>query len=123
MPMAADGRGKRKQAQRRGHLAEYLAALFLLLKGYRILALRYRSKLGEIDIIARKRDLIAIVEVKARSGEMPAVDAVGAASQKRIHAAADRWLSSRPDAARLSLRFDIVAIIPGRLPRHFKDAF
>ena len=57
---------KRLKALRRGSLAEYRAALSLLLKGYRIVAFRYRTKLGEIDIIARKGNLVACVEVKAR---------------------------------------------------------
>ncbi len=94
-----------------------------MLKGYRILALRHRTPLGEIDLIARKRDVVAFVEVKARATETGAVNAVSHTSQNRIRAAADLWLSRRRDAARLSLRFDIIAVIPRRLPRHFIDAF
>ncbi|MET0171644.1 YraN family protein [Agrobacterium vaccinii] len=122
--MAAEGRtGQRRKAERRGHAAEYWAALYLIFKGYRILALRHRTKLGEIDLIVRKRDVIAFIEVKARASETGAVDAVSYASQKRIRAAADLWLSRRRDAATLSLRFDIVAVLPRRLPKHFIDAF
>lgn len=122
--MSADGRGDgRRRAERRGHVAEYWAALYLFFKGYRILAIRYRTRLGEIDLIARKNDLIAIVEVKARRSGMGAVDAVGFQSQRRIRAAADLWLARRKDAARLSMRFDIIAIVPKRLPQHFIDAF
>ncbi|CVI59980.1 MULTISPECIES: YraN family protein [Agrobacterium] len=122
--MAADGRSnKRRKAERRGHVAEYWAALYLLLKGYRILAIRYRTRLGEIDLIARKKDLVAIVEVKARTSGEGAVDAVGFHSQHRIRAAADLWLARRKDAARFSLRFDIIAVLPRRLPQHFIDAF
>ncbi|HCD85470.1 MAG TPA: YraN family protein, partial [Agrobacterium sp.] len=99
--MAADGRNnKRRKAERRGHAAEYWAALYLLLRGYRILAIRYRTRLGEIDLIARKRDVIAIVEVKARSSGEGAVNAIGWRSQQRIRAAADLWLSRRRDAGR-----------------------
>jgi putative endonuclease len=122
--MAADGQtNKRRKAERRGHTAEYWAALYLLFRGYRILAIRYRTRLGEIDLIARKKDVVAIVEVKARSSGEGAVDAVGFRSQQRIRAAADIWLSRRKDAARFSLRFDIVAVLPRRLPQHFIDAF
>lgn len=122
--MAADRRNnKRRKAERRGHAAEYWAALYLLLRGYRILAIRYRTRLGEIDLIARKKDVVAIVEVKARSSAEGAVDAVGWRSQQRIRAAADLWLSRRRDAGRFSLRFDIVAVLPRRLPQHFIDAF
>ncbi|MCZ7484409.1 YraN family protein [Rhizobium rhizogenes] len=122
--MAADAqRNRRRKAERRGRTAEYWAALYLLVKGYRILAIRYRTRLGEIDLIARKRDVVAIIEVKARSSGLGAVDAVGFHSQQRIRAAADLWLSRRGDAGRFSLRFDIVAILPRRLPQHFIDAF
>ena len=93
------------------------------MKGYRIVALRHRTKLGEIDIIARKRDLAIFVEVKARRDEMGAIDAVSYAAQKRIRDASDLWLSRQPDYSRVSQRYDIVAVTPGRLPRHFPDAF
>ena len=122
--MAAEGRtGQRRKAERRGHAAEYWAALYLMLKGYRILALRHRTPLGEIDLIARKNNVIAFVEVKARATATGAVDAVSYASQHRIRAAADLWLSRRKDAALLSSRFDIVAVLPRRMPKHFIDAF
>jgi len=114
---------ERRKAQRWGHVSEYLAALYLLAKGYRVLAIRYRTRLGEIDLIVRKGDLVVFVEVKARVGEQAAVDAVGFTTQKRIRAASDLWLSKRKDAARLSRRYDVVAVLPGRLPRHFANAF
>lgn len=114
---------KRQKAWRRGHMAEYLAAAFLLFKGYRILAIRHRTKLGEIDIIVRKGDLAVFVEVKSRRGAQEAIDAVSFSSQKRIRAASDLWLARQPDFARLSQRYDIVAMLPGRWPQHFPDAF
>ena len=126
MPDPAPATGeklKRRKAWRRGHVAEYLAAAFLMLKGYRILAIRHRTKLGEIDIIARKGDLAVFVEVKARADEMVAVDAVSYTSQNRIRAASDLWLARQRDYARLSQRYDIIAILPGKLPRHFPNAF
>lgn len=120
--MAREATAKRR-AHRRGHIAEYWAALYLMLKGYRILALRYRTTSGEIDLIARKKDVIAFIEVKARSTEAGAVDAVSYTAQQRIRSAADIWLSRQKDTARLSLRFDIVAIMPRRMPKHFINAF
>ena len=114
---------RRRKALRRGWAAEYIAAVFLMLKGYRILALRYKTKLGEVDIIARKGDLAVFVEVKARADEMGAVNAVSYASQNRIRAASDLWLARQRDYAILSQRYDIVAVLPGKLPRHFPDAF
>jgi putative endonuclease len=122
--MAADDPiGRRRRAERRGRLSEYVAALFLMARGYRILAMRYRTPVGEIDIIARKRDLVVFVEVKARRIERDAVDAVGHATQHRIRSASDLWLARRHDAHLLSQRYDIVAISPWSLPRHFQDAF
>ncbi|MBM7044355.1 MULTISPECIES: YraN family protein [Rhizobium] len=114
---------KRQKAWRRGHIAEYLAAAFLLCKGYRILAIRHRTKLGEIDIVARKGDLAIFVEVKSRRGAQEAIDAVSFSSQRRIRAASDLWLARQPDFALLSQRYDIVAMLPGRWPQHFPDAF
>lgn len=122
-PSARMPNADRRKAERRGRLSEYWAALYLLLKGYRIIALRYRTSLGEIDIIARKADLAVFVEVKARRSEREAVDAVSYTAQARIRSAGDLWLSRQKDANRLSLRYDIVAVQPGRWPQHFKDAF
>ncbi len=113
----------RKRAERRGRWSEWTAALYLMLKGYRILAMRYRVRAGEVDIIARRGELVAFVEVKARRDLMAAVDAVTFASQNRIRAAGDHWLARQPDVARLSLRYDIVAITPWKLPRHYQGAF
>lgn len=122
--MGADRKSDgRRKAERRGRVSEYVAALYLLCKGYRIVALRHRTKLGEIDIIARKRDLVIFVEVKARRSENAAVDAVSYMAQKRIRAASDLWLARQRHGAGLSQRYDIIAIRPGRLPRHFQDAF
>ncbi len=110
----------RRRALGRGQVSEYLAALYRILKGYRIVALRYRTKLREIDIIARKRNLAIFVEVKARREEMSAIDAVSPTAQNRIRAASDLWLQRQRDYALLSRRYDIVAILPGRLPRTFR---
>ena len=113
----------RLKAFRRGHVSEHIAALYLMAKGFRIRAIRYRTKLGEIDIIARRGDLVVCVEVKARRDADSAVFAVTGTAQHRIRAASDIWLSRQPDAHRLSLRYDIVAVLPWRLPKHFIDAF
>jgi putative endonuclease len=120
---AEDRQRKRRRAERRGHVSEYLAALYLLFKGYRILAFRYKTRLGEIDIVARRKTLVMFVEVKARAREGDAIDAVSYDAQRRIRAASDIWLSRRRDAHLLSARYDIVAVLPWKLPRHFPDAF
>ena len=124
MPKTVRNDGKRRRhAERRGRFAEYLAALYLMAKGYRIVATRYRTPLGEIDLIARKGGIIAFVEVKARTSENSAVEAVSFYSQSRIRAASDVWLAKQRKASVLSLRYDIVAVRPWRLPKHFVDAF
>lgn len=121
MDRAADP--KRLRAFRLGHRGEWLAALALRLKGYRIVATRYRTRLGEIDIIARRGDLVAIVEVKARNSLAEAMDAVGPYAARRIEAAADLWRMKQRDHARLSIRFDLVAILPRRWPVHVEGLF
>lgn len=124
MPKTVRDDGKRRRhAERRGRFAEFLAALYLMTKGYRIVATRYRTPLGEIDLIARKGSVIAFVEVKARTSENSAVDAVSFQSQNRIRAASDLWLARQKGQANLSQRYDIIAVTPWRLPRHFIDAF
>jgi len=114
---------RRRKAYRRGHHAEWLAALALRCKGYRIVARRLRNGCGEIDLIARRGNLVAIIEVKARPTLAAALEAVGPAAERRIEAAADLWLSNQPDAARLSLRFDLVAVVPWRFPVHVERAW
>jgi putative endonuclease len=121
--MASRSAGDRKKAQRRGHVSEYLAAFSLLLRGYRILAMRYRVKAGEIDIIARKGDLTSFIEVKARATTEASVFAVDGWTQNRIRNASMSWLSSQKDAGQLSYSYDIVAVRPWRWPVHLRDAF
>lgn len=117
----------RRKAERRGHFAELLAATYLRLRGYRILERRHKTKAGEIDLIASRGDIVAFIEVKARAGENAAVDAVSIAAQRRIRNAADQWIAREHrrgrDISRYSFRFDIVAILPGCWPRHYRDAF
>ena len=114
---------RRLKAYRRGNRSELLAALALRLKGFRILARRYRTRLGEIDLIARRGDLVIFVEVKARPTLEAAMEAVGATSARRIEAAADLWLARQHDRGRLALRFDLVAVLPRRWPVHVENVF
>jgi len=120
---ASPGERERRNRFRKGHRGEWLAAWALRLRGYRILAVRHRTPVGEIDLIARRGNLVAIVEVKARATLIAAMDAVGPGAQRRIEAAADLWLAKQRDHARLSLRFDIVAVLPWRWPVHVPDAW
>jgi putative endonuclease len=121
--MAERDADRRRKALRRGQFSEYLAALFLMLRGYRILDMRYRVKAGEIDIIARKGDLVSFIEVKARATAADSVFAVSGLAQNRIRNASYYWLQTRKDAGQLSYSYDIIAVRPWRWPEHFKDAF
>lgn len=114
---------KRQAAFSLGHRAEFLASLSLMLKGYRIIERRYRTKLGEIDLIARRGNQVLIVEVKARAQTASAMDAVDVQSMRRIEAAADLWLARQPDYAQLSLRFDLIIVRPLRWPAHYPAFF
>jgi putative endonuclease len=113
----------RVKADKLGHRGETLAAVALRLKGWRILAKRYRTPLGEIDLIARRGDLVVMIEVKARKTLIEAMDSVTPSAQKRIMGSADLWLSRQKDAAKLSIRFDIIAVLPWRWPIHVERAF
>jgi putative endonuclease len=106
-----------------GLSAESRAAAFLMAKGYRILARRFRTPHGEIDIVARKRNLLAFVEVKARASLDEAAYAVTPRQQARIIAAAQGWLMAHPEHADFDMRFDAMLIAPRRLPRHLLAAF
>ena len=126
--MAARDADQRRKAQRikalrRGSFSEYLAAFSLMLRGYRILAMRYRVKSGEIDIIARKGDLVSFVEVKARATAADSVFAVNGLTQSRIKNASLYWLQTQKDASQMSYSYDIIAVRPWRWPEHFRDAF
>ena len=110
-------------AFRTGLSAESRAAAFLMAKGYRILARRFRTRYGEIDIVARRRNLLAFVEVKARASLDDAAYAVTPRQQARIIDAAQAWLMAHPEHADFELRFDAMLIAPRRLPRHLLAAF
>lgn len=120
---AGDRLDRKRRSERKGRRAEWLAALALMLKGYRIAALRYRTPVGEIDIVARKRDLVAFVEVKARRDLATGVDAVSYPAQRRIAAAGELFISQQRDSARLSWRHDVVVVSPWKWPQHLEDVF
>src|ERR1017187_5721367 len=113
----------RVAAFRTGLSAESRAAAFLMAKGYRILAKRFRTPYGEIDLVARKRNMIVFVEVKARASLDDAAYAVTPRQQARIIDAAQGWLMAHPEHAEFELRFDAMLIAPRRLPRHLLAAF
>lgn len=114
---------ERVAAFRTGLSAESRAAAYLIAKGYRVLARRFRTPQGEIDIVARRRNLLVFVEVKARATLEDAAYAVTPRQQQRIIDAAQGWLMTHPEHANFDLRFDAMLIAPRRLPRHLLGAF
>ena len=114
---------ERQVAFRVGISAESRAAALLIAKGFRILARRFRSPVGEIDIVARRRGVLIFVEVKARERLDDAVEAVTALQQRRIIAAAEAWLATNPNHGNSDIRFDVVLVAPKSIPRHIMAAF
>ncbi len=113
---------ERRAALGHGVLAERVAILLLRLKFYSILARRYSIRGGEIDIIARRGDTIAFVEVKARPSLDEARSAITPAKRRRLSRAARVWLAANPYAAGFTLRGDAVFVAPWRWPKHLPAA-
>jgi putative endonuclease len=110
-------------AYRGGHRGETLAAWFLRLKFYRILSRRYKTPVGEIDLIAQRGGVVVFVEVKARADAGDAAEALEAVNQLRIARAAAYWQSRHPHMADRDCRFDVIFLAPGHWPRHVINAF
>lgn len=113
----------RQRAERAGRRAEIAALWFLRLKGYRLVARRYKSPVGEVDLIMRKGGVTAFIEVKARATIDDAVIAVTTHQARRISAAARSFMGRDRKAALGACRFDIVAVCPYQWPRHIENAF
>ena len=113
---------KRQRAYRAGLWGERLAALMLMLKGYRILHSRHRTGAGEIDLIVRRGRVLVFVEVKTRQGGADA-SAVHPAQAARLVRAANAYLGAHPHSAGLDVRFDVVLAGGWRWPRQIKSAW
>jgi putative endonuclease len=112
-----------RAAFRRGHGSERRAVWWLRLKGYRILAINWRSPVGEIDLIARRGACLAVIEVKQRADTDTAAWSLGPAQMKRLARAAELFMAQRTDCAGLALRFDLIAFGALGRPIHLKDAW
>ena len=113
----------RQVAFRTGISAESRAAAYMVAKGFRILARRWRSPVGEIDIVARRRHLLVFVEVKARHTIDEAAESVTVRQRQRIVAAAEAWNATYPDPSIHDMRFDAMLVAPGKMPKHIQGAF
>jgi len=111
------------KAYRKGLMAEFLCAFYLMIKGYKIIEYRYKTKMGEIDLIARKKDTIVFIEVKARPNIQKASEAISEKQKMRLNHAASLFLSGKTSLSHCYSRFDVMLIVPWRLPIHITNAF
>lgn len=122
MAQPAGSRQKRQRAFLAGRGAETLAVWMLRLKGYRIVGRNLRTPVGEIDIVARRGKVVAFVEVKRRPDMSAARRAVSRSQQQRILRAAEYLRASGQLGADVQgYRFDLIAVLPRRLPVHLPD--
>lgn len=113
----------RRESYRTGLAAETLCRWVLRFKGYRILASRYKSPLGEIDIVAMRGQNIAMVEVKARASQHEAIESIQPRQRQRLERGALDFLAHHPHLNGHNLRFDIMLVTPKRFPVHIQDAW
>ena len=112
----------RQRAYRLGHFAELCAVWRLRLAGYSILERRYKTRLGEIDIVARRGGILAFIEVKARASDEAAADALDDYRLRRVARAAEALAPrfARPDD---TIRIDAIFMVPHRWPRHLANVW
>ena len=116
-----------RQAYRRGRLAEVLCLTRLWMTGWRVLAHRLIGKrgtgLGEVDIVARRGKTLAFIEVKARQNDAAAREAVSQTQRHRIETAAQVYLAAHPEFQHCNVRFDVMTLANGFIPRRIVDAW
>lgn len=113
---------KRRQAERRGRRGETIAAWWLRLHGWRIVAQRVKLGMGEVDLIARRRRTVAFIEVKTRSNEAELGLSIDAYRLRRVAAAANA-LAPRYARNGEDIRIDVILLAPWRKPRHIANAW
>lgn len=106
-----------------GRRAEVLAAVWLMAKGYRILGFRLKTRQAEIDLLALRGRVLAVVEVKRRTSLAAALETVTADQRERLRRAGLALAAGRPQLSGASVRLDLIALAPGKLPRHIPDAW
>ena len=121
--MRSDRSAGGRRARRSGRRSEWLCALWLMAKGYRLLGFRLRTGGAEIDLLAVRDGVIAVVEVKRRRTLAEALEAVSWRQRRRLAVAAGSIAGRRPELAGAPVRLDLIALAPGRLPRHIRDAW
>lgn len=113
----------KRNTYKKGIWAERYAALYLILKGYRILKRRYKTKVGEVDLIARRGNTTVFVEVKAHGTYEKGAEAVTLPSQRRITSAAQLFIASDNKDTGQNMRFDVIVVHNLFLITHLKNAW
>ncbi|MFA5957494.1 YraN family protein [Hyphomicrobium sp.] len=115
-------RVERRRRQRSGHTAETIVAAVYMATGHRILGRRFKTPVGEIDLIAIRRNRVAFIEVKKRQRTEDAEDAITLTMRRRVRRAADLWLARNPQYQEHEIGFDLVFVLPWRFPIIMRDA-
>lgn len=123
--MPVEGKGSRRQqsgrrAYRDGHRSEWIAALYLMAKGYQILGFRLKTPQAEIDLLARRGASLVVIEVKRRQNIDLAELSLAPDQRERLMKAGYQLCRSRPSLSRLTPRLDLIALSPRRFPRHVR---
>ncbi|KLN60903.1 hypothetical protein WH96_10640 [Kiloniella spongiae] len=121
--LASSPKKSKRNSYTTGRYAEALSALYLRCKGYKILDKNYKTRVGEIDLIAKRKSLICFIEVKKRQNIEAASQAINFAQQKRIIHAAEYFLKQNPQYLEFDQRFDAVLIGATVFPYHIKNAW
>ena len=122
-PVRPERQARGTAARLSGRRAEVIAALWLMAKGYRILGFRLATPLGEIDLLAQRRGVLAVIEVKSRTSLEAALEAVTYEQRARLRRAGAHIAASRAGLRDATVRLDLLALAPGRRPRHILDAW
>ena len=113
---------KREDAEKRGRRGETMAAWWLRVHGWRVLAMRVKTRVGEVDLIARRGKILAFIEVKTRTKQADLAYAVDEYRLRRVAAAAQALLPryAKPDDG---VRIDVILIAPWSRPQHVEDVW
>ena len=122
-PVRPERQARGTAARLSGRRAEVVAALWLMAKGYRILGFRLATPLGEIDLLAQRGGVLAVVEVKSRTSLEAALEAVTYEQRGRLRRAGAHIAAHRAGLRDAVVRLDLIALAPGRRPRHVADAW
>lgn len=113
---------ERQSRYRRGHTAEFVAAAFLMAKGHRILARRFKTSAGEIDLITLKAGRVGFAEVKRRASLAECEASITPKLRQRVRRASDQWMAKHARYHRHDIGFDLVFVLPWKVPVWLRDA-